>query len=49
MAFGILARVTAIILDGSPNLVMYQFAVVEAVGVIVILILRQIDPCRVKA
>lgn len=38
MAFGVLARIVAIVLDGSPSLVMYLFAIFEVIGVIVIFV-----------
>ena len=38
MAFGILARVVAIVLDGSPGLVLYLFAIYEVIGVILIFV-----------
>jgi len=38
MAFGILARMVAIVLDGSPGLVLYLFAIYEVIGVILIFV-----------
>ena len=38
MAFGVLARMVAIVLDGSPSLVMYLFAIFEVIGVIIIFV-----------
>jgi Domain of unknown function (DUF4345) len=38
MAFGVLARMVAIVLDGSPSLLMYLFAIFEVIGVIIIFV-----------
>ena len=38
MAFGVLARMVAVVLDGSPSLVMYLFAIFEVIGVIIIFV-----------
>ncbi len=38
MAFGVLARMVAIVLDGSPSLAMYLFAIFEVIGVIIIFV-----------